>query len=84
MIRRTFQLPADNNLGVPGQVLVTYNELTGEVHCATRQNTWDTWSVPMLQIDAQDDAPGAARVYQHVVESAPEVPFDQDTASAPE
>lgn len=54
-LRRTFDAPV-------GQILVTVHVETGEVQCATRPDGWDQWTVPLPEIDRQDDVePGRLR-----------------------
>lgn len=65
MIRRTFDIPAGVETGLdapatlpPGQILVTFDPLNDDlVHVAYRPNSWDTWTRPFPQVDAQDDPP---------------------------
>ena len=58
-LRRTFDAPI-------GQILVVVHVETGEVQCATRPDGWDQWTVPLPEIDRQDDTePGRRRGYDH-------------------
>lgn len=62
MLRRTFATPEGR------QVLVTVHVETGDVIAAVRDESWDTWSRPLEEVDRQDDEErGRRRGYPEMV-----------------